>query len=120
MMTNQQAAAKARKLYGDASYVRSGERMSSAERREKKLAEYKQAQAEITAIGREIDERLRQLDWHQELRARQRELRKKSDSAQGHAMYYRFSVGKSNGICTTILGQGDTWEEAFAKANGKS
>lgn len=118
-MTNQQAAAKAKRLWGAKFYVRNGERFSSAERRDKNRAECKEAKAQIDAIEAEIKERLSKLDWYQELRARQRELWKTKDKASGESMYYRFSVGKRGPVFTEILGQGDTWEEAFQKAEGK-
>jgi hypothetical protein len=119
-MTNQQAASKAKKRWGKAFYIRNSESMSSPESRDKSRERYKKSKAEADAIEDEIRRRLSELDWYQELLKRKRELRKESENAQGRALYYRFSVGKSNGMFTTILGQGDTWEEAFAAAEKAS
>lgn len=118
-MTNEQAKREAKKRWGDKFYIRNGTHFSSQERRDTARAESKEAKAEIDAIEAEIKERLSRLDWYQELRTRQRELHKKRDKAQGESMHYRFNVGRSNGMFTTILGQGDTWEQAFEAANGK-
>ena len=119
-MTNQQAATKAKKRWGAAYYIRAGQSFSSPERREKARATCIEARAEIKRIEEEITQRLSELPWHQELMAQKRKLRKQVDTTQGEALYHRFSVGKSNGMFNTILGDGDTWEEAFAKADSKS
>lgn len=118
-MTNDAAKREARKRWGKSAYVRNAESSSSPEKRDKKREEFLAAKAEIEAIESEIKERLSKLDWYQELLKRKRELCKTKDSAQGYSHYYRFSVGKSNSLFNEILGQGDTWEQAFEKANGK-
>lgn len=119
-MTNSRAQKEAKRRWGKDFYIRNGEHFSSQDRRDAARAESKEAKAEIDAIEAEIKERLSKLGWYQDLRTRQRELYKKRDKAQGESMHYRFSVGRSNGMFTTILGQGDTWEQAFEAANGKS
>lgn len=113
-MTNQQAATKAKKLWGKSFYVRNSGHVSSQEKRDEASKRYKAARTEIETIEADIKLRLRQLDWYQELRKQQRELRKESETAQSIALFHRFSVGKSNNLFTEILGSGDTWEEAFA------
>lgn len=119
-MTDQAAAKEAKKRWGKAAYIRNAGSFSSPEKRDSKRREFLAAKAEIEAIEAEIKERLAMLDWYQELIKRKQELRKTKDNAQGYSMYYRFTVGKSNGMFNEILGQGDTWAEAFEKANGRA
>lgn len=119
-MTNQQAASKAKKRWNGRAYIRAGQDFSSPERRDKNREQYKTARAELEAIEADIKQRLSELDWYQELRTKQRKLRKVADAAQSEALYHRFSVGKSGSMFTEIFGQGDTWEEAFAEADKRA
>jgi hypothetical protein len=121
-MTNAQAAAKAKKRWGASFYIRADESFSSPERREKAQTTVREANERIKHIDDEIRRRLDELDWYRELISEKRNLRKTVAKTEGHAFYYRFSVGTQNGISgvgifNTILGDGDTWEEAFAKAD---
>jgi hypothetical protein len=115
-MTNQQAAAKAKKRWGNRFYVRNAENMSSQQKRNENRDRYMELRAEIEQTEADVKLQLSQLDWYQEARKRQQELRKEADKAQSIALYHRFSVGKSNDMFTEIVGNGDTWEEAFADA----
>lgn len=119
-MTNSKAAAQAKKRWGNAYYIRSGQSMSSQRQRDINREELRSARAELESIESEIKQRLSELDWYQELRRRQRELRKKANTAQCSALYHRFSVGKTGAMFTEILGSGDTWEEAFAEADKRA
>jgi len=116
-MTKQQAEKLARKRWGKRAIVRQGDDMSSPERRAKGREQLIAARDEITAIEQEIAERLNALDWYQELLARKREALKRKDAAFWPSMYYRFEVGKFDGLGFSIEGQGDTFEQAFAKAD---
>lgn len=118
-MTNEQAERAAKKRWGKAFFIRNGESFSSTEKRDKNRDQYLAATKEVASIETEIKRRLSELDWYQELRTRQQTLRKEANNAQGNALYYRFIVGKCGGVFNEILGQGDTWEEAFAKADQK-
>lgn len=116
-MDNKQAETEARKRWGKSFYIRNGEGFSSPEKRDTNLVQYQTATKEIAEIEAEIKRRLGELDWYQELRTRQQALRKEANNAQSNCLYYRFTVGKCGGVFNEILGQGDTWEEAFAKAD---
>src|ERR1043165_4686687 len=118
-MTNEQATAQEKKRWGKQFFVRNGESFSSVEKRDKNRDQYRAATKEIADIEAEIKRRLSELDWYQELRERQRKLRSEANVAQGNALYYRFSVGRRTSTFNEILGQGDTWEEAFAKADDR-
>jgi hypothetical protein len=61
------------------------------------------------------------LDWYQELRAKQREYRDQIRKHEGNALHYRFDVGRETSFgFVEVLGSGDTWEEAFAKADERA
>lgn len=117
LMTNQQAVAKAKKRWGNRFYVRNGEHFSSPEQRQQALSTVQEARAEAKRIDEEITRRLSECDWYQQLDQKRRALRKQVSDTAGYAMHYRFSVGKQNGMFNEVLGQGDTWEEAFAEAD---
>lgn len=117
-MTNQQAIAKAKKRWGAKFSVRAGQSFSSPERRTQARDTVVQARDEIKQIDEEVARRLKELDWYQELQTRRRKCREHVSNTEGLAHYYRFSVGTQNGVFFSVAGQGDTWEEAFAKANG--
>lgn len=122
-MTSQQAATQAKKRWGKKAYIRNSESMSSPEKRKASLDAVLAARAEIKRIDEEVARRLKELDWYQELQKQRRECREQISKTEGYAHYYRFSVGKNLEWATEIIGSGDTWEEAFAKAderNGKA
>lgn len=116
-MTNQQAAAKAKKRWGKQAYIRAGQSFSDGERRGRASTTLREARAEVKHIDEEITRRLSECDWYQELRQQRRELTKQISDTQGSATYYKFSVGRFNGWANEIIGWGDTWEEAFAMAD---
>jgi hypothetical protein len=115
-----QVEREAKKRWGKKFFIRNGESFSSAEKRNKHREQYQTATKEIAEIEAEIKRRLAELDWYQALRTRQASLRKDANNAQANCIYYRFTVGKCGGVFNEILGQGDTWEEAFAKADSRS
>jgi hypothetical protein len=119
-MTNYQAAIQAKKRWGKAGYVRNSEHFTSPEKRQASTDTIKAAQAEFDAIVREIKERLAACDWYQELQTKKRAAFKKLEEAKYHRTGYRFFVGKQGAVFTEILGQGDTWEEAFAEADRRT
>lgn len=116
-MTNQQAATKAKKRWGNKFYVHNSGHMSSSEARTKARQTVIDARAEMKRIDEEITRRLNALDWYQELRAKRKEAQTQVRDTEGVAHHYRFSVGTTNSMFNSISGQGDTWEEAFAAAD---
>jgi len=116
-MTNQQAVAKAKKRWGKTFYVRNSGHFSSPEQRKTALDAVLNARAEIKRIEEEVARRLAELDWYQELLKQRRECRQQISNTEGDAHHYRFSVGRASGLFNEIMGQGDTWEEAFAAAD---
>jgi hypothetical protein len=119
-MTTDQAKAQAKKRWGNKFYLRNMGHMSGPERRAKAKDAFLAAKSEIEAIDNEIKQRLAECDWYQELTTRKRKLQKVKDTNQGESHYYRFGVGKTGSMFTEILGHGDTWEEAFAKADERT
>lgn len=117
-MTNQQAAAKAKKRWGKAFYVRNGESFSSPDKRKAALDTVLSARARKKEIDDEVQRRLNEMDWYQELQKERRECVERARKTEGYAHYYRFSVSRQTAMgFHEILGQGDTWEEAFAQAD---
>lgn len=118
-MTNQQAEKRAKQLWGKNAIIRNSGSFSSPEKRQASTDAIKAAKAEVDRIGNEIKERLATCDWYQELKAQERAAYAKLEEVKYHRAGYRFSVGKNIGWANEILGQGDTWEEAFAKAENR-
>lgn len=118
-MTHSEAAVKAKKRWGNSAYIRSGDKMSSPERRERATADFIATQAEIERIKEEVRCRLLELDWYQELQKQRRECAKRIAALESQTLYYRFHVGTSNGLFNEITGSGDTWEAAFAQAEAR-
>lgn len=116
-MTNQQAAAKAKKRWGNRFYVRNSGHMSSPERRSEALRVVQEARARQKEIDDEVRRRMKEMDWYQELCKERRQCVETISKTEGNAHHYRFSIGKSGGMFTEIIGSGDTWEEAFAQAD---
>jgi hypothetical protein len=115
-----EAAAKAKKRWGKSYAIRNSGHMSSPEMRQSASLTVRTARAEMNRIEEEIQSRLKDCDWYQELRGQQREQRERIRKTEGTSMHYRFSVGSQNGLFFSVQGQGDTWEEAFQKADSKS
>jgi hypothetical protein len=122
-MTRDQALRQAVKRWGKSAYVQARERLSSPESRAAAGDTVKAARARIDAIDVEIRERLALLDWYQALQAERKAERAKMAAVGANAMYYKFSVGKVSNVggmaFYSVGGQGDTWEQAFAQADGK-
>lgn len=117
-MTNQQAAAKAKKRWGNRFMVRNSGYFTSPEKRQAAQTTTVNARAEIKRIDEEVAARLKELDWYQELQKQRRKARERISQNEGLSLYYRFSVGKQTSFgFNEIVGQGDTWEEAFADAD---
>jgi len=119
-MTNDKAKREAKKRWGNRAYLSNNGHFSSPERRETARTTHREAKAEIEAIDKEIKKRLDELEWFREFTKRKAELRKIADKARGESIHYRFSVGKNNGMFNLLLGQGDTWEQAFEAADKSS
>lgn len=121
LMTRTQAAREARKRWGVKAIIRAYEALSSPEKRAAALHRLQENRARREAIDREVSERLKALDWYQQLQAERRECNKAVSEAQGRCHYYKFSVGKEeHGFAFMVEGQGDTWEEAFGKAQSNN
>lgn len=116
-MTPSQADKQAKKRWGNGGFAEMYQRSSSPERREKASAELRAARERMDAINTEIRKRLAALDWYQELMREASELRKSIRDNESLALYHRFHVGKRSGMFGTVLGSGDSFEEAFAKAD---
>lgn len=69
---------------------------------------------EIAAIVRE---RLSALDWYRALQAENTAVYKQLQEAKTASRYFKFEVGYGDGLGSHVLGEGDTWEEAFKKAD---
>ena len=116
-MTREQASKAAAKRWGKRAMWRVEEKSSSPERRESARAEAAELKAKADALSAEIKRRLDALDWLTEMNAERLRLRKAADRAGWGAMHYKFTVGENVGYAFVVKGQGDTWEEAFAKAD---
>lgn len=119
-MTPQQAQKEARRRWGTKGFVRMSDNSSSPERRDTAGTLVRESRAKIDAINTEIQEKLNALEWYRDLQKQKRELSGLIRQTEGRAFYYKFSVGTENGLFATIYGQGDTFEEAFEKADKKS
>jgi hypothetical protein len=116
-MTNDQAMKQAAKRWGKKALIENNGRFSSPDRREAAREKAASARARIKAIDQEIADRLKALDWYQALTAERKDLQKTASENAGMSMFHRFSVGRDMGMFFEVLGSGDTWEEAFAKAD---
>lgn len=117
-MTREQALRKARKKWGTKALIRASEPISSQEKREAAAATMRAARERRDAIDKEVAERLKTLDWYQALMAERKETVKTINEVQGWVSYFKFNVGYDAGIAFHISGYGDTWEQAFEKAEG--
>lgn len=122
-MTNEQAQAKAKKRWGKAAATRNGGHFSSEDRRQAAAARCTELRLERDALQKERAERLKALDWLIELDARVSALSKEINEELPKTHHHRFDVGRIGGIADfrffEVLGSGDTWEQAFAKAESK-
>ena len=123
-MTNAQAEKEAKKRWGAKFAVRNSGHFSSQDRRDAANEKMRQLRADKDAVEKEITERLKNCDWYQALKKRQSELAKEIQGVMPETHRHRFDVGRIGGVAGLqffeVLGSGDPWEEAFAKANGKS
>ena len=121
-MTREQAQREATKRWGKQACIRASESLSSPEKRTAAKAMRDAGKARIEAIDAEIKKRLLELDWYTALLAEKKNLRDKWGQVKGTGdlSYYKFSVGKDVGYAFHVCGSGDTWEEAFAQADGKA
>lgn len=118
-MTREQAHREARKRWGKDAYARANVESSSPEKREAGRTERETLKARREAIDKEIDDRLKATDWYVALKAERAQIVKRMQHTYGS--YYKFAVGHLSlgGLAYCIEGEGDTWEEAFAKADAK-
>jgi hypothetical protein len=115
-MTREQAITKARKMLGKNAEIRVSASLTSPDRREAARARANAAREQIDALKREIAER-EQAAGIPELRERKAKLAQERDYAMAESCHYKFTVGHVvSGLFLHVDGQGDTWEEAFAKA----
>lgn len=114
-MTREQAIRKLRALYGKAAYWRVSDEITSPEKRAAAREECLRLRAEAAAIDEEVKQRLIDTGIQARIDAA-RALRQRASNLAGHALHYRFNVGKCSGFANAIAGQGDTWEEAIAQA----
>lgn len=120
-MTRVEAGRELRKRWGKNARCRVGTSLSSPEERDQRLTTFRTHRAERDAIDAEIKRRLEAEPWYQDLMARRKTLvtsLRKLDVMP----YYKFTVGHVDSILGAfhVEGEGDTWEEAFAKADKKS
>jgi hypothetical protein len=120
-VTRAQALKAAKKRWGKRALVRANDALSSPERRDEARTRTIALRSRRTAIEAEIAERLAALDWYQALRAEQRAVAAELDRVNVRQSYYKFAVGRASlgGFVFSIEGEGDTWEDAFAKADAR-
>ena len=116
-MTKTQAIIEARKRWGSAAEVMYSPKAPRKEEREKLIARLKAARMEREEVEKEINRRLAETPWWVELREKQRKLHQEIQHCQGYGNFYPCRVGKNESIFRSILGEGDTWEEAFAQVD---
>jgi hypothetical protein len=119
-MTRQQAQREAQKRWGARGIVRAGEALSSPEKRATAKQALDCGKTRRDAIDKEVQDRLNAEDWYRALMAERKQCIEQIKGASGWNCYYKFAVGKDAGIAFHVDGQGDTWEEAFAQADGKN
>lgn len=118
-MTRQQAEKEARKRWGRKAMIRAGSAISSPEKRAEAKQRLQANKERRDAIDREVAERLKAMDWYQALMVERKSCLDAIRDSSGWNVYYKFSVGRDVGIAFAVDGRGDTWEEAFARADGK-
>jgi hypothetical protein len=103
----------ARQKWGDEAFIKDRKTPTSAEQRQAANTSMSAARNRMNAIDAEVKARLAELDWYQALMHERETLKREKDAAQVTALTYRCTVGKG----LRIMGQGDTWDEAFAQAD---
>jgi len=116
-MTRQQAIKEGRKRWGAKASLRVRDKISSPEMRATASAATAALRARKEAIDAEVKARLAATDWYVALQTERRQIVATLQGTEWGGCYYKFSVGETLGIGTHIYGQGDTWEEAFRKAD---
>lgn len=119
-MTRDQALKEAKRRWGTRALIRAAESRSSSELRSKAKDDYERLKQEKETIEREISDRLDACDWYQELLRRRSEIRQMMKKPDSERFYHRFAVGKTEIGAFWIMGEGDTWEEAFADVEAKA
>lgn len=107
-MNQAQAMARAQAMYGRTASVRDDRKESSPEQREAGRKEF--ARLKAMAVPTTPEEA--------------KQYRKERQQASWQSFYYRYSVGNIwhvGGMFSafTVLGEGDTWAEAVAKAEAR-
>lgn len=111
------ALREATRRWGKAAAVKQNKQPSNPVDREAAHAKNVAAGERIRAIDAEIEARLKALDWYQALQAERRELRKVRDEQSYWGCYHQFLVGHVSMGFFHVRGSGDSWEEAFRKAD---
>lgn len=119
-MTREQAAKRARKLFGPKAYATIGPRLSSPEDRQAALDRRLALRLDVEAIDAEIKRRLADTPWYVELMEKRKAINAERNTLPSGA-YYKFRVGFIDNVlgAFNVEGEGDTWEEAFAQAERK-
>jgi hypothetical protein len=120
-MTRDIALREAQKRWGKRAMIRAGDKVTSAYRREIARAGAIRVKEQQDELIRERDERLKALDWLQQMNTEIAALGKQRNELLALSHHYKFSVGSVDNIIGAfhIKGQGDTWEAAFDAAVGK-
>ena len=121
-MTRSEAVTKLKKLFGEKLYYRVGRTVTSPEKREAARAEHACLSALHLAAKALRDARSQAVlaadTEYQRLKAEAASLYKDMNSVEGRSDY-RFAIGRNIGWANVIEAEGDTWEECFAKVEGK-
>lgn len=123
-MTNQQAQKQAQKRWGKKAAVRNAGKFSGTERRQDAADHIAQLKSERDALLKEKAERLKALDWLTGLDKNITRLNVEIRNEVPKTHFYRFDVGRIGGAggfqFFEVLGSGDTWEEAFTRADKRT
>lgn len=116
-MTRDQAMARLRKAYGKRAYATIGKEISSPEKRAAASDRLLTLRLDVEAIDAEIKRRLEETPWYVELKAKRKALNDERNKIGGFG-YYKFRVGFVDNVigAFNVMGEGDTWEEAFEAA----
>jgi hypothetical protein len=117
-MTRTQALNKAVKRWGTKAMVRAGTQVTSQEKRDRARVACAELKAKRQALEQERADKLKELPWLQEMNKAIQKLRDAENQMSGQAWHYKFAVGYVDDILGAfhVQGQGDTWEQAFEKA----
>ncbi len=118
-MTREQAIKQAEKRWGKQAAWRVGSSRSSSEQRAERRTRLLALRAERETLEKAWQERLNAMPEYQEYTAKRKALIAAIRTVD-FVDYYKFLVGENLGFAFEVKGHGDTWEEAFANADGRS